>query len=50
MSKRFGRNQRRRAREALAIAQQKAERMESAYVMTSGILRDTSERRRVASR
>lgn len=38
MSRRFGRNQRRRAREALAAASSEAERFKTAHEMTSGLL------------
>jgi len=46
MSKRFGRNQRRRAREALAAAESEAERFKTAHAMASGLLEHVSEKKR----
>lgn len=46
MSKRFGRNQRRRAREALAAAASEAERFKTAHAMASGLLEHVAEKKR----
>jgi hypothetical protein len=46
MSKRFGRNQRRRAREALAAAASEAERFKAAHQMTQGLLSHVAEAKR----
>lgn len=44
MSKRFGRNQRRRAREAIAALEAKAANLEEAYRRETGLMRDISRR------
>ena len=44
MSKRFGRNQRRRAREAVARLSERARNCEAALEMDRGLLRDTSRK------
>jgi hypothetical protein len=44
MSQRFGRNQRRRAREALVAANHRIADLELAHVLDSGLLADMSER------
>jgi len=46
MSRRFGRNQRRRAREALAAAQADTARMTRAYDMAKGLAQHLGERKR----
>lgn len=46
MSRRFGRNQRRRAREALAVAASEAERFKVAYEMNVGLLSHVSAAKR----
>jgi len=44
LSKRFGRNQRRRAREALASAVSDAQNWRNAYTLNAELVRHTSEK------